>query len=262
MEMFRKVIRDVIGVEFGYGKNILNYEFLEKFAIGNTDKYQQASPFPHIVIDNFVSETWSKRLASEFPVFDSKNGWLDFSGPDSRGKLVQQNKNHISDENKMGVYCQRLHYEMKGRPFLKFLERLTSIDNLISDSDNHGGGIAINRAGSFLKVHADFNKHPTFKFDRRLNVLVYLNSNWQESWGGHLELWDQEMKKCQHKVLPVAGRCVIFNTTKTSYHGHPDPTTCPDNESRKSVAFYYYTNTQLTTESHSTLWQDRPTGES
>ena len=76
--------------------------------------------------------------------------------------------------------------------------------------------------------------------DRRVNVLIYLNKNWKEEYGGQLELWDKDMKKCKKKIVPIFNKMVIFSTNDFSNHGHPNPVTCPDNHSRKSIALYYF----------------------
>src|SRR5205085_7257435 len=102
------------------------------------------------------------------------------------------------------------------------------------------------------------------KLDRRLNVLVYLNEDWDESYGGHFELWDQEMKGCRKKILPLFNRMALFSTTTTSYHGHPNQLTCPPDRTRKSLALYYYTNGRPEEEvvdgaqDHNTLFKYRP----
>jgi Rps23 Pro-64 3,4-dihydroxylase Tpa1-like proline 4-hydroxylase len=238
----------------------LNFEYLSEIAKTRKLEYQNASPFPHTVIDHFLNLEFVRTIANEFPVRNAQGAWLDFSGKDARGKVVQANKYHISTEDKLGPMTQRLLYELKSERMLKILETLTGIENLIPDALNLGGGIHMNCNGALLKVHADFNRHSVWHLDRRLNLLLYLNENWQDSYGGHLELWDPEMRACVSKISPIAGRCVIFSTSKTSYHGHPDAMTCPENISRKSVALYYYTNPKQTNavESHSTLWQDRP----
>ena len=80
------------------------------------------------------------------------------------------------------------------------------------------------------------------KLDRRLNILIYLNHNWDENNGGQLELWNKEMKKCEKKILPVFNRMVIFSTTDFSYHGNPKKVQTLNNLSRKSIALYYYSN--------------------
>ena len=110
----------------------------------------------------------------------------------------------------------------------------------IPDEKLNGGGLHEIKAGGLLKVHTDFNKHPTNNFDRRVNVLIYLNKDWKKEYKGCLELWDKEMKECKQKIFPSFNKMVIFSTTDFSNHGHPDPIDCPSNISRKSIALYYF----------------------
>jgi len=119
---------------------------------------------------------------------------------------------------------------------------LTGINNLQKDDHLEGGGIHQSTKGGYLNIHADFTVHPHHRhWQRRINLLVYLNKDWEEDWGGKLELWDKEMKGCVEKILPGFNRCVIFNTDPDSYHGHPEPMTCPEDRFRRSIALYYYT---------------------
>ncbi len=116
-------------------------------------------------------------------------------------------------------------------------------------------------SGRIVKVHVDFNKHGPYQLDRRLNLLLYLNKDWKEEYGGHLQLWDKEMKNCEQKILPIFNRVALFSTTETSWHGHPDPLTCPEGWSRKSLALYYYTNGRADgadAPEHTTVFRERP----
>jgi hypothetical protein len=109
-------------------------------------------------------------------------------------------------------------------------------------------------------VHADFNRQSKLKLDRRLNLLLYLNPDWKEEYGGHFELWNEDMTAPVRKVLPIFNRCAIFSTTSTSYHGHPIPLTCPPGRTRKSIAIYYYSNgrpEEETRTAHNTLFKKR-----
>ena len=72
--------------------------------------------------------------------------------------------------------------------------------------------------------------------------MIYLNENWDENWGGAIELWEQKMQQMFLKVPPHINNIVIFRTDCESNHGFPDPLKCPKNESRKSLALYYYIN--------------------
>src|SRR5204862_6163752 len=62
-----------------------------------------------------------------------------------------------------------------------------------------------------------------------------------DGYGGHLELWDRDMKRCVKKIAPHFNRVVVFTITDWAFHGHPEPLTCPDGATRKSIALYYFT---------------------
>jgi Rps23 Pro-64 3,4-dihydroxylase Tpa1-like proline 4-hydroxylase len=83
--------------------------------------------------------------------------------------------------------------------------------------------------------------HPKLKLDRRVNMLIYLNRDWRDEWGGHLDLWDASMKERRQSIAPMFNRTVVFSTTDTSFHGHPHPLATPLGVTRKSVSLYYYT---------------------
>ena len=112
---------------------------------------------------------------------------------------------------------------------------------MISDPYLSGGGYHEINNGGFLKVHADYNKHPYINLDRRINLLLYLNPGWKKEWGGNLELYyDNDLKSPCVSVIPEFNRCVIFSTTSFTFHGNPDPVQCPSDKSRKSIALYYF----------------------
>ncbi|PZU10151.1 2OG-Fe(II) oxygenase [Sphingomonas sp.] len=196
------------------------------------EQYQSAHPFPHIVMDDFLDADVLRRVLAEFP---SRDGRDYFDRAQERFKY-QFNPNTIGS----GL-IRNLLAELNGEPFLAFLSEMTGIPDLISDPYYSGGGLHETLKGGHLSVHADFNVHSEMKVERRLNLLVYLNEDWEESYGGHLELWDKKMRKAATSVLPVLSRAVVFSTTLQSFHGQPEPLTCPPDRSRRSIATYYYT---------------------
>ncbi|MEU6715902.1 2OG-Fe(II) oxygenase [Nonomuraea sp. NPDC046802] len=212
-----------------------------------------ASPFRHVVIDDFLPENVLDPVLDEFP--EPKDAtWQRF---DSSKEV----KLALQDTEQMGPATRRLLAEFNGQVFIEFLERLTGIERLVPDPHLEGGGLHQIRSGGFLKVHADFNRHRRLDLDRRLNGLLYLNKDWDESYGGHLQLWNQDMSTCEHAVLPVFNRFVLFATTDDANHGHPDPLTCPPERARRSMALYYYSNGRPDEEinaDHTTLFKQRP----
>ena len=224
-------------------------------------RYAGAQPFPHIVIDGFLQPDALQRAIAEFPPPQAIEDWRRADAVDVQGRVAQKLKLGHSDELRFGDSLRALVHELHSAPFLRYLERLTGIDGLLPDAHMTGGGLHQYLPGAELRVHADFNKLPRFGLDRRLNLLVYLNPGWQAEWGGELELWDRDMRACVQRIAPIANRCVVFSTTRDSYHGMPDPLRCPDGVTRRSLALYYYSNGRPEAErgpDHSTLWQARP----
>jgi Rps23 Pro-64 3,4-dihydroxylase Tpa1-like proline 4-hydroxylase len=211
-------------------KGIFNYSYWMKQAEERRLEYQTDRPFPHIILEDFLTSEALRETAAEYVKVD----W--------------QNYRHYN-ENKQGGNVRKLPptisavlTELNSPRFLQFLESVTGIRDLIADDSLGSGGIHQSQRGGFLNIHADFTVHPYHhNWRRRINVLIYLNEQWPEEWGGKLELWARDMSECQRKVAPIFNRCVIFNTDETSFHGHPEPMTCPEGVKRKSIALYYYT---------------------
>jgi Rps23 Pro-64 3,4-dihydroxylase Tpa1-like proline 4-hydroxylase len=177
------------------------------------------------------------------------------------GTVAQYRKNWLSMEMRVTPLIRRLYWELNAAGFIGFLEQLTGIEGLVPDPYFAGGGLHETQSGGLLMVHADYNKHPELNLDRRLNLIIYLNEDWHDEYGGHLELWDRGLTRCEKKIAPVAGRAVIFSTKRDSWHGHPHPLACPEGMSRKSIALYYYTNgrpQEEGTDAHLTLWKKVP----
>jgi hypothetical protein len=219
-------------------------------------KYKTAKPFPHVVIDDFLPSRVLDGVLEEFPRPGATNTWNKYES-----KAVKKLSMTAGREESVGPRIRQLLLQFNSGVLLQFVEAVTGIQGLIPDPYFKGGGCHEIPRGGFLKIHADFNYYEPLQLDRRINLIVYLNRGWKEEYGGHLEFWKPDMSQCVKRVLPIFNRCVIFNTTDTSYHGHPEPITCPPNMSRKSLAFYYYSNGRPSEEKsspHPTLFQKRP----
>lgn len=224
-------------------------------------RYAAAQPFHHILIERFLSEAAATSAIAEFPPPEAIQDWRRADAEDEFGRVAQAYKLGYSQERHFSSTLRALVHELNSGPFLRYLEQLTGIDHLIPDPHLVGGGLHQYLPGAVLRVHADFNRLPGVNLDRRLNLLLYLNAEWRPEWGGALELWDAAMQRCVVRIPPLANTCVIFSTTSTSYHGMPEPLTCPTGVTRRSLALYYYSNGRPASEQvadHSTLWQARP----
>src|SRR5260221_1810158 len=163
----------------------IEFDKLDRIAEERAAAYQSADPFPHIVIDDFVDPALLERVADEVAASLSKQ-WTAMQDEYQR-KFANANMRD------MGPATRALINFMNGQEVLGFLERLTGIQGLVADWQLAGGGMHALRDGGFLNVHADFNYHGHLKLDRRINLLLYLNKDWHDDWGGQLELWDRTM---------------------------------------------------------------------
>lgn len=211
----------------------LAFDAAECKALGHSlaDQYQHAEPFPHIVMDDFLDQSMLKRVLADFPSSENK---FFFDRDQERLKFQYQ------PHEVQSALVRNLFAELNSQAFLGFLEEMTGIDGLIPDPHFEGGGLHETKRGGHLGVHADFNIHDGMKLERRLNLLIYLNEDWEDDFGGQLELWKKDMSECSVRVKPVLGRAVVFTTALDSFHGHPDPLNCPPERSRRSIATYYY----------------------
>jgi Rps23 Pro-64 3,4-dihydroxylase Tpa1-like proline 4-hydroxylase len=198
------------------------------------EEYSRADPFEHIVVDGFLPEALIARVRRDFPteklasdvVFD-----IGYAGHHKRQILPLE----------CNASAREFFAFMNSAPVLQFLEGLTGIDALLPDPYFMGGGYHEISRGGKLGVHADFRINDQLHVQRRLNLLIYLNQDWNDDWRGALELWDKTMTECRAKVPPVWNRCVVFSTDADTWHGHPDELLAPEDVKRRSVALYYYT---------------------
>lgn len=223
-------------------------------------RFAQAQPFRHVVIENFFAADFARRLLDEFPAFEQGNRVGDDGRPGG--------KSTVERIGVLGPSYRELDAAIGSREFLEFVGAVAGIDDLIHDPFYLGGGTHENRAGQLLQAHIDFNYHPSEGWHRRLNLIVYLNRDWDETWGGNLELWRDPYRDATPavRIAPAFNRCVIFETSEHSWHGF-DPVAPPPAQaqrSRKSIALYFYTRDRPADETagkHSTHYVNRQLAE-
>jgi Rps23 Pro-64 3,4-dihydroxylase Tpa1-like proline 4-hydroxylase len=198
------------------------------------ERYKAADPFAHVVLDDLFEDAALDAVLAEFPR-PAEIRWMRFDS------LTEKKLGYYHEHSTISPAVRAFLDAMNGFEMLLFLETLTGIDGLIPDPYFGGGGLHQIETGGFLKIHADFNVHPKLRLDRRVNMLIYLNRDWRDEWGGHLELWNASMTERRQKIAPLFNRTVVFSTTDTSFHGHPHPLATPAGVTRKSVSLYYYT---------------------
>ncbi len=216
--------------------------------------FDGAQPFRHVVIDDFFDADFCRQLQADFPSFEDRYARNEMGAVG--GKAVRQDLPGLSE-----AYGD-LDRLLQSADFLQLIGRITGIDSLLYDPDYVGGGTHENTHGQGLAAHIDFNHLPKSGWHRRLNLIVYLNDEWREEWGGCLDLhsnpWDSAADDVT-RLVPAFNRCVIFETNEHSWHGF-EAIDLPEDRrglTRRSVAIYLYTRDRDAAESapsHGTVY--------
>jgi hypothetical protein len=210
------------------------YERWESSLPGLARQYRENTPCPHILLKNFLEPEIAAAMEREFPR-SASDAWTQY-------KHANENKAGMPKRELFPATIGAVADELNSPEFVAWVSGLTGIPNLMADPMLEGGGLHQSGPGGYLNVHTDFSVHHFHAhWHRRVNLILYLNDGWQEEWGGALELWEKNMARCGAKYPPFLNHALIFTTDERSLHGFPDPLTCAEGESRKSMALYYYT---------------------
>ena len=230
---------------------ILSHKLFERQNLAEcSETFITNDPFPHIVIDNFLSEESANKALSSFELNEN---WINCS-------LVNNYKKYqLTKKNFMNETCNQIFDELASKEWIDKVKKITKINDIFLDTSLDGGGLHQIFNNGSLNIHSDFNSHTINKTWRRvLNILIYLNKDWKEEYNGNLELWDEKVQNNIKSIPPIFNRCVIFKTDKKSFHGHPEKLKLPSNMSRKSIAAYYFVDEKKDLELYSTFFVGRP----
>ena len=238
---------------------------IEKYDVPKLrESFLNASPFNYIIIDNFLDPLLIKEIESEIRNIPP-NDWFD---KETSFKNINNESDCATQSRKVALNIRKQIPEKTNKVIdifssenvIKFIEDITDIYDLEFDPYLLGGGIHKTTKNGHLSIHCDFNIHPQTLKHRRVNALLYLNSNWKPEYNGCLELWNKDMLSCAKKIEPISNRLVIFRITDDALHGSPEKWLGPENYARLSLAFYYYTKDRPEHEKsnfHWALWFKR-----
>ena len=209
-----------------------------KVNLGNVNHCDD--PFDHWILNDFMDETTANSLTSEFINFDDEKDVVHYKG-------WIGDKKTCNVWNRFPPITYKFIFNLLSIDFTSYLSDLTGIRPLYPDIGLHGGGWHMHRAGGSLALHLDYATHPKLKKLRKLNLIVYLERDYDPEWGGSLEFWSHNYDKNKPlkkitQIEPIFRRAVLFDTSQNSWHGFPNPIQCPNGKMRKSIALYYLTD--------------------
>lgn len=218
--------------------NLINLSLWESMS----NDFFNSKPFNHIVIDNFLKTDVCLKILSEFPEYSDSKIWYKYDN-------ALENKKTLNNWNLFGPSTYKFFY-WANTNLVNYLEKLVGT-KLFPDFGLHGGGLHIHGKGGKLNVHKDFSIHPKLGLHRKINFILYLNPEWNQEWGGHLQLCKDNQGEAgmpEVEINCIFNRAVIFDTTQNSWHGLPDSLNCPEFVYRKSLAVYYMVEPKFDTE--------------
>lgn len=215
-----------------------------------SQEYQSKEPYPYICLDNFLAREIIERVHEEVTALEDKA---------AEHASANEHLKTSYNPNTLPAYTKAVFNMLNSEGFIKFLEGMSGITGLIPDPYFKGGGIHRISNGGYLGIHADFNHHREMNLERRMNVLVYLNPDWKEEYGGAFEVWSNDMSQRVAAFTPIMNRMCCFSTGSDTMHGNPEPVAHPGGQSRYSMALYYYTATWgVECREQSTVFKRRP----
>jgi Rps23 Pro-64 3,4-dihydroxylase Tpa1-like proline 4-hydroxylase len=226
----------IIKIDEQYLKIIMNTSVLHNFGYWINDieslknKYFNAQPFEHIVIDNFLNNAYAEKIYETFPNLD--NSWHEYKNP-------IEVKYAFDDINSLNEEVKNYFYYLSTTEMINIIKSITMIDDLEYDAYLHGAGVHMHPRHGRLNIHLDYEKHPYSGKERRINIILFLSKDWDPNWNGANELWDKHVSKCITKTEIKFNRAIIFKTNDISWHGLPEKISCPEGIFRKSLAYYY-----------------------
>ncbi len=219
------------------------------------NQFNSTKPTSLLVLDNFLPTEIAKDLSKEIDSVDN----LDCRKFNRNGSYMEE-YNNLSKMPKAENVVAQLH----SQSFMKWLTSITGISNLIPDPYLIGAGYSKSFRGDSLKNHVDFNWNDSLKLYRILTLILYINEDWQEDWGGHLEFTDFQNNQLLNKIFVKWNRAAIWKHHENCFHGYPEPITCPENQARKTLRLFYYISNQepsIDTPAHRSLyWFDKMQG--
>jgi len=154
---------------------------LKDLAARYRQTFLTANPFQHVVIDNFLPEDILNVIVDEFPTPDQ----ITWDRGVNRKKIINTvAKLGTSTETKFGPFTRHFMSQLNSITLIHFLESLTNVKDLIPDPAFSGCGLHSTGRGGRLMVHADSSRHRLKRLHQRFNLILFINKDWKEEFGG------------------------------------------------------------------------------
>lgn len=156
-------------------------------------------------------------------------------------RSIKENKHVAAQMDAFAPVLEEAVYAFQDPRVLEQISRITALNSLEPDIDLYAGGISAMSKGAYLRPHLDNSHDKSRGRYRVLNLLYYVTPNWQQEFGGSLQLWDEGPRGSPRTISSAFNSLVLMITNKESWHSvnevlHDDRRCCISNYyfSRKS----------------------------
>jgi Rps23 Pro-64 3,4-dihydroxylase Tpa1-like proline 4-hydroxylase len=167
---------------------------------------QQAAPY--FVIDDLLPLDLARDIHAAFPAT---------AGMMLR-KSLRERKYVTAQMDRCNALLEEAIFAFHDARIVALVSELTGIRQLEPDHQLYAGGISLMDQGHFLNPHLDNSHDKSRQRYRALNLLYYASPEWQESWGGSLEVWPNGPRQAPVAVPCLFNRLVVMGTTRRSWH--------------------------------------------
>ena len=209
---------------------------------GNAD-----SPIRYWFLDEVLPVEIAVQIADVFP----KPGEMVLK------KSLREDKYIAAQMNLYHPLLEEIIYAFQDQRIVALIGEICGIEKPIPDENLYAGGISLMGKNQFLNPHLDNSHDKDRNLWRVLNLLYYVTPDWEEAYGGNLELWPNGLSQPPITIHSKFNRLAIMETHSHSLHS-VSPVVFDGY--RRCVSNYYFSEKPLQAEDtfHVTSFRGRP----
>lgn len=185
-----------------YQKLLKEQELLKKQFLQSKDK------IGYFYIDNLLPEELALSIQKIFPKPDEM----------VLKKSIRENKFVAAQMNKHNPLLEELIFAFQDKRIVDLIAEICQIEEAIPDDKLYAGGISMMGHKQFLNPHLDNSHDKDRELWRILNLLYYVTPDWNQEYGGNLELWPDGLENPQITIHSKFNRLAVMATHNKSLH--------------------------------------------
>lgn len=205
------------------------------------------SEIGYFFVDNLLPEELVLELYNSFPKANEM----------VLKKSIREDKYVAAQMNLYSPILEEIIFAFQDKRIVALIGEICEISEMIPDENLYAGGISMMGNKQFLNPHLDNSHDKDRELWRVLNLLYYITPNWEQEYGGNLELWPNGLSKPQITIHSKFNRLAIMATHNGSLHS-VSPVVFEG--FRCCVSNYYFSKNPLleTDDFHVTSFRGRP----